>query len=148
MTVKYDDASWHYGGDFPADLPQSAGATHIGLFLAWMLLNGHGSAMHDGAFAQLQSRAMTPGAWFIENCDEKLTAEDLSTEGQRFAESYYLHDEDRSEEGEPSYLFDYMGRFPDVDAYKVPDDWASYDRIAPILAQRFALWRGMNSNRD
>ena len=27
--MKYDDASWHYGGDFPADLPQAAGATHI-----------------------------------------------------------------------------------------------------------------------
>ena len=23
--MKYDDASWHYGGDFPADLPQEAG---------------------------------------------------------------------------------------------------------------------------
>ncbi|WP_265102660.1 hypothetical protein [Acinetobacter sp. 'aerobic (ED)'] len=36
--MKYDDASWHYGGDFPADLPQEAGATHIGMFLTWMLL--------------------------------------------------------------------------------------------------------------
>jgi hypothetical protein len=38
--VKYDDASWHYGGDFPKGLPQKAGATHIGMFLAWMILNG------------------------------------------------------------------------------------------------------------
>ena len=41
--MKYDEASWHYGGDFPADLPASAGATHIGLFLAWMLIKGFAS---------------------------------------------------------------------------------------------------------
>ncbi|WP_262497415.1 DUF7832 domain-containing protein [Pedobacter caeni] len=29
--AKYDDASWHYGGDFPKDLPQINGATHIGM---------------------------------------------------------------------------------------------------------------------
>ena len=29
--MKYDDASWHYNGDFPTDLPVEAGATHIGL---------------------------------------------------------------------------------------------------------------------
>lgn len=27
-TMKYDDASWHYGGEFPDDLPPTAGATH------------------------------------------------------------------------------------------------------------------------
>jgi hypothetical protein len=34
--MKYDDASWHYGGDFPADLPREAGSTHIAMFLAWL----------------------------------------------------------------------------------------------------------------
>ena len=33
--MKYDDASWHYEGAYPADLPPEAGATHIGMFLAW-----------------------------------------------------------------------------------------------------------------
>ena len=41
--MKYDDASWHYGGDFPADLPQAAGATHIGMFLAWLIRNDYAS---------------------------------------------------------------------------------------------------------
>src|SRR6266404_3538306 len=36
--MKYDDASWHYGGDFPEDLPREAGATHTGMFVAWALL--------------------------------------------------------------------------------------------------------------
>jgi hypothetical protein len=41
--MKYDDASWHYGGDFPADLPQAAGAAHIGMFLAWLIRNDYAS---------------------------------------------------------------------------------------------------------
>ncbi|WP_163023784.1 hypothetical protein [Pseudomonas viridiflava] len=27
--MKYDDASWHYTGDFPADQPKEQGGTHI-----------------------------------------------------------------------------------------------------------------------
>lgn len=150
--MKYDDASWHYGGDFPEDLPPEAGATHIGMFLAWMLLNGHGGELHmddPAALALLQQRAMTPGQWFLKHCDEKFTDEDLSAEGNRFAEAYYLFDEDRVDEGEPSFFPDYAKSFPDADfAYSVPDDWATYDRIAPILAHRFALWRGMTTGAD
>ena len=37
--AKYDDASWHYGGDFPDDLPEENGATHIGMFLNWCIDN-------------------------------------------------------------------------------------------------------------
>jgi hypothetical protein len=141
----YDDASWHYGGDFPAGLPPEAGATHIGMFLAWMVLNGHGGATHAAALAGLSERVATPGSWFLRSCDEKLTDTDLSAEGNRFAQAYYLFDEDRHDEGEPSYLSDYAKSFPDLEsAYSVPDDWASFDRLAPILMHRFALWRGMN----
>ena len=90
--VKYDDAAWHYGGDFPADLPPAAGATHIGLFAVWMQLNGHGSALHADGLEVLRRRAVNPAVWFLQNCDEKLTDADLSEEGNRFAERYYLQD--------------------------------------------------------
>lgn len=33
--AKYDDASWHYGGDFPDE----NGATHIGMFITWCINN-------------------------------------------------------------------------------------------------------------
>ncbi|MDN3694377.1 hypothetical protein QWZ06_19865 [Chryseobacterium tructae] len=36
---KYDDASWHYGGEFPEGLPQKNGATHTGMFLNWCINN-------------------------------------------------------------------------------------------------------------
>ena len=50
--MKYDDASWHSGGDFPADLPSEAGATHTGMFLAWALLSGLGGSLHTEDFPE------------------------------------------------------------------------------------------------
>jgi hypothetical protein len=145
----YDAAVWHYEGDFPADLPRAAGATHMGMFLAWMLLNGEGADRHAADLPPLLERRITPGAWFLAHCDEQLTDADLSTEGNRFAQAYYLFDEDRLDEGEPSFLPDYAKSFPDAEfAYSVPDDWATYDRLAPILAHRFALWRGLTTGAD
>jgi hypothetical protein len=48
--MKYDDSSWHYGGDvFPEDLPPEAGGTHIGMFLAWAIMNYLESEMHSEA---------------------------------------------------------------------------------------------------
>ncbi len=37
---KYDDASWHYGGDFPKELPEKNSATHTGMFLNWCIHKG------------------------------------------------------------------------------------------------------------
>jgi len=50
--MKYDDASWHYGGDFPKDLPNEAGATHIAMFVAWCLLNGLAGEIHTDDFPE------------------------------------------------------------------------------------------------
>lgn len=36
--MKNDDASCHYDGTFPKDLPAEAGTTHIGMFVAWAWL--------------------------------------------------------------------------------------------------------------
>ena len=143
-----DDASWHSGGDFPDHLPPEAGGTHIGLFLAWMLLNGQGGESRADGFGELAQRTQTPGAWFMAQCDGKLMAEELSDEGNRFAAAYYLYDEEGHEDGEPSYLPDYAKSFTDAaDAYSVPDTWASYERLAPLLAARFAMWQGRDRSK-
>jgi len=139
--MKYDDASWHYGGDFPADLPREAGATHIAMFVAWAVLNGLASDYHtvDSAeqLAKLRAREVTPGAWFIGICDEKFTDEEQNDEGNAFAASYY------GEGGSyGSYLKDYCDAFPDVSsAYSVDDSWISFDALAPTIAGRLQAWR-------
>lgn len=45
--MKYDDASWHVGGEFPKELPPQAGATHIGMFAAWCMLAGLAGELHE-----------------------------------------------------------------------------------------------------
>ena len=137
--MKYDDASWHYGGDFPSDLPLEAGATHIGMFLAWALLSDLAGEIHTEDFPEgleaLRTRSVTPGAFFLEYCDGKFTDEDLSDKGNAFAVEYFNLEGGR-------YLKDYEeilgGSLPSL--YHVPDTWHNFDLLKPTLDSRFAEW--------
>jgi hypothetical protein len=137
--MKYDDASWHYGGEFPRDLPIEAGATHTGMFVVWALLSGLGGEIHirdsPDTIPNLRSRSLTPGKFFLEACDGKFTDEDLNEEGNAFASAYFDF-----EKG--SYLRDYeatLGKdLPTL--YHVKDTWANFDRLKIVLEQRFAEW--------
>lgn len=137
----YDNASWHYGGKFPSDLPMEAGATHAGMFLAWALLIGLGGEIHDASasdqISELRSRSITPGRFFFDECDGKFTDEDLNDEGNAFALSYF-----HLETGD--YIKDYEqtvgAGLPEL--YYVEDRWENFDRLKPLLDRRLAEWRG------
>lgn len=138
--MKYDDASWHYGGDFPRDLPDEAGATHTGMFVAWAVLSGLAGPIHliesPEMFGRLQRRQITPGRYLIEACDEKFTDEDLNEEGNAFVQSYF-----NFERG--AYIADYervLG--PDLASlYHVADTWENFDVLKPVLDRRLEEWR-------
>lgn len=138
--MKYDDASWHSGGEFPAGLPHAAAATHTGMFLAWSLLSGLGGTLfadeEPHLVDELRARVTTPGAFFLKHCDGKFLDEDLNDLGNRFAQDYF-----NLEGG--AYLDDYDDVFGgDAESiYHVPDTWASFDRIRPTLERRFSEWR-------
>src|SRR5262245_57015519 len=91
--MKYDEASWHYGCDFPEDLPPAAAATHSGMFLGRALLAGLGGEIHTTEWPEEldkpRTRSITPAQFLINACDEKFTDEDLSDEGNAFAASYF-----------------------------------------------------------
>ena len=138
--MKYDDASWHSGGNFPPELPPEAGATHTGMFIAWAMLAHLAGEVHAKEFPQelenLRSRALTPGAFFLAACDAKFTDEDLNEEGNAFAQEYFNFDTG-------SYLEDY-GRvlvkgLPSQ--YHVQDTWTNFDRLRPVLDKRLQNWR-------
>lgn len=138
--MTYDDASWHSGGEFPADLPASAGATHTGMFVAWAVLSGLGGPLHAEDAFQLAARSDTPGAWFLSACDGKFTDEDLTDDGNAFTQAYFDFDEG-------NYLDDYeaavgQGTPPGPQGlYYVEDSWDTFDRLAPVLDRRFDEWR-------
>jgi len=142
--MKYDDASWHYGGDFPSHLPNEAGATHIGMFVAWCLLNGLAGEIHLDDFPEeykkLKERKVTPAKWFMSACDEKFTDEDLSKEGNAFAH-YYYEDEETEK-----YVEDYDNIICDEleTIYDAKDSWESYDKLSPVIKQRYEAWKSSN----
>ena len=137
--MKYDDASWHYGGNFPTDLPAEAGATHIGMFVAWAWLTGlAGEDVMDDmpeTVTALNERTTTPGKSFFDNCDGKFVDDDLNAVGNAFAVEYFDFKNGQ-------YLNDYdellTGDLPTV--YHVPDTWESFDRLRPRLDERYREW--------
>lgn len=138
--MKYDDATWHSGGEFPAELPPEAGATHAGLFLAWALLADLGSDYHVLESAEdlerLRARKLTPGQYFLAVCDGKLTDEDFDAEGNDFVRAYYQQDG-------ASFIADYQEYLAKglPSEYHVADTWTSYEKLKPVLDRRLANWR-------
>ena len=143
--MRYDDASWHYGGDFPPDLPSSAGSTHIAMFVAWAVLHGlasnHRLAERGRDLARLRARTEGPVAWFQAACDEQFTNDALSEQGNAFARTYYGSD-GALNTGAGGFLDDYARCLPDLPTlYHAPADWSTYDRVAPVLSRRLRIWR-------
>lgn len=143
MGYKYDDAEWHSGSDFPDELPPEAGATHIGMFLVWCVLNGLGdeSFIEPDMIADLKARKVTPGAWVLEFMDGKLTNDPLSDRANSFAYRYY----NSTQESEHNYNIDYADTMPVGESiYHVQDTWENYDRLAPLLEKRYQEWAASN----
>lgn len=136
--AKYDDAAWHLARGFPDDIPSSAAATHIGMFFGWAVERGLASpdleADFPEAFAQFRSKESTGPQLFLACCDGKLTDDDLSDEGARFASDYY----------DQRYFDDYVETAmtsDDASVFHVPDDRPTFERVASMLDQRLEEWR-------
>lgn len=158
--MAFDRMDWHYGGDYPNDLPNQNGGTHIGMFLAWAFARGLTGEMHlaesSDALKQLQARQITGRDFLISQCDEKFWDEDLNAQGCAFAKDYY--------DGESSFsaqYVDYLQDYCDVfnqDAaehgfeyaslYHIEDTWENFDKLKPILDERFDQWQRWVSNSE
>jgi len=135
----YDRADWHYGGDYPSDLPPENGGTHIGMFLAWAIVRDlEGRLLRENsanALAAVKARRMTGREFFFSECDEKFWAECLNEAGAAFAAAYY--------EPEDGYLHDYeMVLGSDLPSlYHVADTWENFDKISRLLDKRYQQWK-------
>jgi hypothetical protein len=162
--AKYDDASWHYEGDYPEDLPPENGATHIGMFLAWCIIHdllaeeGESAEDAEEEIQSVKERKMTGAEFLINVCDETLCDDDLSDTGNQFAEDYYGGDETDSEFAKKhgDYFSDYGETFNisstdgNLDAdnlYRVENTWENYDRIARKIDERFLEWKKFHEDR-
>lgn len=134
--MKYDVASWHFeADDFPKRLPQSAGATHIGIYVAWAILNGLVSEDFQKDFGShiedLKAHLITPGDFVWRFMEGKFSDYDLSEEGKSFTDSYYV-----------SYLKDYESKIKKgpLSGYLLPDTWGTYHEASIVIDSAYEKW--------
>ena len=105
--MKYDDASWHYEGDFPQELPEKQGGVHMGMFLAWAIHNNLTSETHSNDWIEdlesVKKKELTGTSYLFKCCDGKLLESDLTEEGKLFAD-YYVK---LPKTGTDQYMLDY-----------------------------------------
>lgn len=131
--AKYDDASWHSGGDFPEDQPEEHGGTHIALFLKWCFIKGWAGQFHldeePDAVSAVISGTMLATEFFFMHCDGKLVDVMLNDDGNAFAERYYGDD--------GLFLEDYAAAFGDL-MYVAPESAHDFAKFSAVLDARFA----------
>ncbi len=136
--IEFDRWNWHTEGKFPTDRMPEQGYVHIGIYLVWLIrqdmldpgwvassgVSRAIAAINDGSECVTALRDMTDGA---------LTSEMLSADGLAFTSAYYAP--------EYGYPRDWRHVFGGkADRYDVPDDWETYERIAPLIDRRHAEW--------
>lgn len=129
--MKYDDASWHTGDEFPENSPEEYAATHIALFLKWCFKKGWAGDLHLTEAAEDTQRliegSLSATEFFLRYCDGTLTDEDLNVEGNAFASQYY------GEQG--LYLEDYAEHFGDL-MFEVAESEHDFELFSSVLESR------------
>lgn len=151
--TKYDDASWHYEGEFPQNLLKQRAATHIGMFLAWCIINQLIATNLEDQAAQeinLVKKGIWTGAEFLMKIlDEKLTEEDLNTVGNQFAKDYY-EEEGTFAQQYGTYMDDYVDVFEQLSEnngieydtiYHIEDSWDHFYELEPVMNERWQQWK-------
>ena len=141
-----DRADWHYGGDYPKNLPRTGGGTHIGMYLTWIIMSDLIGAIHtensSSAIRAVKNREISGRDFLFEHCDGKFWAEDLTPEGQDFTKKYYLNPmDDRKAYGQ--YIIDYENTLAGSlnSLYEVEDNWSNYDKISSVVDRRYRNYK-------
>jgi hypothetical protein len=115
-------------------------------FATWCALNGLLDDKKFGAAVteKIRKRDESPLAFLHGACGRLLWSNDLTEQGLAFVRVYYsgfgLPDEQRWVR-DVSNIFGSSNHFRNDDEQPTPDDWKSFDKIAPRIAQRFGEWR-------
>ncbi len=140
--MPYDRADFDYSTD-EQPLPKGHAATHIGIFLAWAVMNGLENDFHRQQSAdllnRLRRREITGRQFFEAACKEQFSERDLNPEGNAFAEYYYSNAAGKR----GPYFQDYKKVLArDLPTFwHVADTWENYDKLAPVLNERYERWK-------
>ena len=140
--MSYDRANFDYSTE--ADpLPKGHAATHVGMFLAWAVINElHSDLLRDHyeeLLAKLRRREITGRQFFEAACSERFSERDLNEEGNAFAQHYYV--DETGKRG--AYFADYKkvlaAGLPSF--WHVANTWENYEKIAAVISRRYEEWK-------
>ena len=129
--MKYDDASWHYGGEFPEGHPQENGGVHIALFMKWCFINGWAGELHLNEEAEDTQKVingtLSATDFFFKYCDGKLTDEDFNEKGNEIASLYLGSD--------GLYIEDYSGVIQH-NIYEATEEEHDFNALMNVMNER------------
>jgi len=137
-----DRLDWHCTNEYPKDLPLENAGIHIGMYLAWIIINDLIGEIHlesEQSISQVnkvKNREITGLDFLISECDEKFWENDLNELGLQFTNFYY------ESEKSPSYFIDYAKILSDnvETIYHVENSWKNYDKLSKKIDKRFKAW--------
>ena len=140
--MSYDRADFDYSTE-DQPLPKGHAATHIGMFLAWAVLNGLEGAFHrehsGELLARLRRKEITGRQFFQAACGERFSERDLNEEGNAFAQAYYVDAAGRR----GAYFADYKQVLAKglPSFWHVEDTWDNYEKMATVIGRRYQAWK-------
>jgi hypothetical protein len=136
-----DRADWHYGGNFPENLPTENGGTHIGFYLNWIIDNNLIGELHrqdskDG-LEKVLNKTINGRDFLFEYCDEKIWDECFNEIGLEFTYYYY-----KESDSNYNFLDDYLELLGmEYDSlYEVPYTEENYKKMANRIDEVYSLW--------
>ena len=150
MSGYIDKGDWHFLAEaFPKDAPQEKGGTHMGIYLAWIINNDLiGELYTDECMTEIgmvKERIITGRTFLINECDFCLTDEEFNDDGLAFTLYYYSDNNLNNDKVVKQYLMDYAEMFikEPMTFWDVEDIWENYDKISPVIDERFRSWKAV-----
>nr|WP_294858889.1 hypothetical protein [uncultured Fluviicola sp.] len=140
-----DRADWHYGGDFPKNLPKKNGGTHIGMYMNWMidanLIRETFLEEVPEGIEHVKSGEITGRDFLFDYCDEKFLEDFLTEDGFEFTKRYYKRG---------IYTSDYQELLGSnySSLYEIPDTLENYQRIAAKISTEFEKWKKKSQKKS
>jgi hypothetical protein len=134
---------WRYATRFPESLPENC--VEDAFLAAWCALSGllRDGRASEAAISALREREITPLAFFSTTLDGLLWSGDVKLDYQPFCKAYT--DVAKEDEGSATHdvkdVFGSRNHFRREGETRTPYDWASYDKIGPLLSRRLDEWR-------
>jgi len=134
---------WQYATRFPDSAAENC--VEDAFFATWCGLNGvlREPRVAPAALAAIQRRDTTPLVFYSTALDGLLWSGDVKPELQPFCKAYTAS----AKEDAGSAMHDVKDVFGERNYFRgqgearTPDDWPSYDRIAPLFTRRLDEWR-------